>query len=68
MPSGSDQGEELTLTQAARMLGVSPKTLLRWATSGKIPSTVTSDGRRMFRRTDLLKRSVSMDELRGEQE
>ncbi len=68
MPSGSDQGEDLTLTQAAKMLGVSPKTLLRWATSGRIPSTVTSDGRRMFRRSDLLKGSVSMDELPGEEE
>lgn len=68
MPSGSEQGEDLTLTEAARMLGVSPKTLLRWATSGRIPSTVTSDGRRMFRRSDLLKRSVSMDELHGDQD
>ena len=35
--------------QAARMLGVSPKTVNRWANEGRIPCAVTLGGHRRFR-------------------
>ena len=39
----------LTPGQAARILGVSPKTVNRWATDGRIPCAVTLGGHRRFR-------------------
>jgi excisionase family DNA binding protein len=39
----------LTGGQAARMLGVSPKTVNRWANDGRIPCAVTLGGHRRFR-------------------
>lgn len=39
----------LTPGQAARMLGVSPKTVNRWANDGRIPCAVTLGGHRRFR-------------------
>jgi excisionase family DNA binding protein len=39
----------LTPGQAARMLGVSPKTVNRWATDGRIPCAMTLGGHRRFR-------------------
>ena len=35
--------------QAARLLGVSPKTVNRWANEGRIPCAVTLGGHRRFR-------------------
>lgn len=39
----------LTPGQAARILGVSPKTINRWANDGRIPCAVTLGGHRRFR-------------------
>lgn len=39
----------LTPGQAARLLGVSPKTVNRWANDGRIPSAMTLGGHRRFR-------------------
>lgn len=39
----------LTAGEAARILGVSPKTINRWANDGRIPCTVTLGGHRRFR-------------------
>lgn len=39
----------LTPGQAARILGVSPKTVNRWANDGRIPCAVTLGGHRRFR-------------------
>lgn len=39
----------LTAGQAARILGVSPKTVNRWADAGRIPCGVTLGGHRRFR-------------------
>lgn len=39
----------LTPGQVARMLGVSPKTVNRWANDGRIPCAVTLGGHRRFR-------------------
>lgn len=40
------------------MLGISPTTLGRWAIAGRIANEIT-DGRRTFRRSELLKGSAS---------
>jgi excisionase family DNA binding protein len=39
----------LTPGQAAQILGVSPKTVNRWANDGRIPCAVTLGGHRRFR-------------------
>lgn len=39
----------LTAGEAARILGVSPKTINRWADNGRIPCAVTLGGHRRFR-------------------
>ncbi|HEX2275265.1 MAG TPA: helix-turn-helix domain-containing protein [Acidimicrobiales bacterium] len=58
-----DEGrEELTLGEAAGMLGMSPTTLARWAAEGRIASEVTPEGLRVFRRSELLKAAVKPGE------
>jgi excisionase family DNA binding protein len=47
--AGLTEGTDLSLGQAARVLGVSPKTLSRWADEGRISCAVTLGGRRRFR-------------------
>lgn len=49
--------EELTLADAAEMVGISPATLGRWAIAERVAGEVTADGRRIFRRGELLKSS-----------
>lgn len=39
----------LTPGQAARILGVSPKTVNRWANDGRVPCALTLGGHRRFR-------------------
>lgn len=46
--------EWLTLSEAARMLGIHPTTLRRWANQGAVPVKVTPGGHRRFLREDLL--------------
>lgn len=67
MPSDAREPEEITLSEAAGMLGMLPSTLERWARVRRIPSGLTGDGTRTFRRADLLRRSVRMDHLPGTQ-
>jgi excisionase family DNA binding protein len=43
----------LTLTEAARLLGVHPATLREWADTGQVPSFRTPGGHRRFRSEDL---------------
>jgi excisionase family DNA binding protein len=43
----------LTLTEAARLLGVHPATLREWADAGQVPSFRTPGGHRRFRSADL---------------
>lgn len=56
-PSADDPAS-LTLAEAAAWVGVSPRTLDRWAEAGRIPSSVTVMGLRTFRRDELRKRAV----------
>ena len=58
MPSDIQQPEELTLGEAAEMLGMSPTTLERWARAGRIASHVSAGGIRTFRRDELIARTV----------
>lgn len=47
--AGNAGSAYLTPGQAARMLGVSPKTVNRWANDGRIPCATTLGGHRRFR-------------------
>lgn len=49
MAPASAKGSYLSPGQAARILGVSPKTVARWANNGRIPCVVTLGGHRRFR-------------------
>jgi excisionase family DNA binding protein len=51
-PATSDPGW-VTLTEACRLLGVSPSTVRRWADSGLVRTFVTPGGHRRFSRTGL---------------
>ena len=53
-------GTYLTPGQVARLLGVSPKTVYRWATAGRIPCIVTLGGHRRFRVDDIAAVASSM--------
>ena len=66
MPPQNPQSEELTLAEAAKMLGISPATLERWARAGRIASQVSAGGIRTFRREALL--TASFGDLPGEEE
>jgi excisionase family DNA binding protein len=56
----SAEGTYLTTGQAARILGVSPKTVNRWANDGRIPCVVTLGGHRRFRADVIAAVAVSM--------
>ena len=44
----------MSRAEVARLLQVSPVTIGRWASEGKLPFGVTLGGRRRFRREDIL--------------
>ena len=48
-----DHPQWLSLTQAARLLGVHPTTLRRWCDRGEVPVHVTPGGHRRFLRAEL---------------
>ena len=49
MAHAAEDAAYLTPGQVARILGVSPKTVNRWANDGRIPCAVTLGGHRRFR-------------------
>ena len=61
-----EDDEYLTLAEAAEMLGMPPHTVERWAAEGRLPSELRSDGSRRFRRSELRRRSVRIDEQQEE--
>ena len=71
MPHEEDH-EHLTLAEAARLLGMPPKTLERWARAGRIANTVIASparGQRVFCRSELLRRRATRtDDLDPEQQ
>ena len=52
--AGAVRGELLSVSAAARMLGVSPSSLRAWAASGRVPHVRTPGGHRRFRREELV--------------
>jgi excisionase family DNA binding protein len=54
-PTGARQAEGatefLTRSDVARLLGVSPNTVTRWAREGRLPSLVTLGGHHRFDRS-----------------
>ncbi len=47
-------GDDLLLRdEVARMFGVSPKTVSRWAHAGRLPAVRTPGGHRRYRRADV---------------
>jgi excisionase family DNA binding protein len=45
--------EYMTPAEVARLLHVSPKTVVRWTNAGHIPAIVTLGGHRRFQRADI---------------
>jgi excisionase family DNA binding protein len=60
MADVSRENSYLTPGQAARILGVSPKTVNRWANLDRIPCAVTLGGHRRFRADVIAAASASM--------
>jgi len=50
---GPDDGEWLTLGQAAKFLGVAQSTIRKWSDGGQVPTFYTPGGHRRYRRADL---------------
>lgn len=46
-----EKDELLPPGEVARLLGVDPRTVTRWAVTGKIPSLKTPGGHRRYRRS-----------------
>ena len=67
MASVSANDSYLSPGQAARILGVSPKTVDRWAADGRIPCAVTLGGHRRFRAEVIaaVAASMGMNDGRG---
>ena len=47
------ESEYITAGEAAKILMMSPRTLIRWSDSGRIPHTVTLGGHRRFSRREI---------------
>jgi excisionase family DNA binding protein len=52
-PAGTKEPGWVTLTEACRLLGVSPSTVRRWADAGTVRTFVTPGGHRRFSRVSL---------------
>lgn len=63
--SSKPSGVRLTISEAARLVGVSPKTLLRWEKAGKTPKPKRDwRGWRVYEEEDLAQLQAFHDELR----
>lgn len=54
-PGGPEQESLLTPSEVAAMFRVNPKTVTRWARSGKISAIRTLGGHRRFRESEIRK-------------
>jgi DNA-binding transcriptional MerR regulator len=52
--SKTTEDRYLTPSETARMFGVSPSTLTKWALAGKVPFGKTPTGYRRYREADIL--------------
>ncbi|HSS11653.1 MAG TPA: helix-turn-helix domain-containing protein [Acidimicrobiales bacterium] len=57
---------DLPTSAAAKILGVHPDTLARWADEGKVPYWRTPGGQRRFRREDIEALSMPTSKAAGE--
>ncbi|MFC5718786.1 molybdopterin-binding protein [Streptomyces gamaensis] len=57
-----------SIGRAARLLGVSPDTVRRWADAGRIPTRREEGGKRLIDGEDLAAFSVSLAEAPGDEE
>ncbi|MFI1799144.1 molybdopterin-binding protein [Streptomyces sp. NPDC020379] len=57
-----------TIGRAARLLGVSPDTVRRWADAGRVPTSRDEAGKRHIRGSDLAAFSVTLAAEAGESE
>ncbi len=55
MTAADAPGEYITTGEAATLLGVSPKTVARWANEGKLPHITTLGGHRRFPKQELVR-------------
>ena len=62
---GDAHSESLRPAEAAKILAVSPKTVVRWATEGRLASTVTRGGHHRFSRDEVERVASEMQERRG---
>jgi excisionase family DNA binding protein len=53
VPNNSEHEELLTPSEVAAMFRVNPKTVTRWARSGKISAIRTLGGHRRFRKSEI---------------
>lgn len=61
--AGAEPDDEyLTTGEVARLLGVSPRTVARWASEGRIAYVVTLGGHRRFARSVVEQTRVSMED------
>ncbi len=60
MSPASTRAQYLTPGEAARLLGVSPKTINRWTKEGRLACTTTLGGHRRFRRDVIRAVAASM--------
>ena len=51
--AGAANEAGLTSGQAADLLGVDPRTIARWAESGRLPSSRTTGGHRRYKQADV---------------
>jgi excisionase family DNA binding protein len=63
----NDPGKKLWMSRAevARLLEVSPVTIGRWASEGKLPYAVTLGGRRRYRREHVIHLVEELDRVSG---
>lgn len=65
--SGSrDESELLTPGEVARLFGVDPKTVTRWASAGKLTALRTLGGHRRYRATEVFSLLERTDPNRGD--
>jgi excisionase family DNA binding protein len=50
---GGDEDEVLTPREVARLFGVEPKTVTKWAKTGRLPSFLTLGGHRRYYASDI---------------
>ncbi|MDQ3896534.1 MAG: helix-turn-helix domain-containing protein [Actinomycetota bacterium] len=59
--------DHLAPSEAARLLGVAPRTLMRWLREGRIPYELSPAGEPRLRRADVIRLMDPPDEPAGEE-